>query len=141
MRPVLALSVFLACAGCGPKDDDQVAQAQTLASLSNPAYRLTAEELGKQYRDDPARADVLYKGKVLAVTGICQGIRSALDTPHVTLAAGEGRDAIECDLGKDQQAALALVKPGQTVTVTGVCDGKAALGGVRMKGCVLRSAG
>jgi hypothetical protein len=107
----LIAATILVVAGCGPKAD------------------LTATELHDAYRE-VAKADALYKGKTIIVSGTVKWIGYTMDTPagYRTVRLGE-RDserkiAVVCQFPPESADEAELLLEGDSVLIRGVCDGE-----------------
>jgi hypothetical protein len=68
---------------------------------AEPEARVSAAKLFDDYRADPARADLIYKDRVVLVSGVVDGIGADLaGTRTITLRAGkwEGERGVTCAL-------------------------------------------
>lgn len=112
----------------------------TSSEQVKPDFKLTAEQLLDDYRKNQIGADQKYKEKTLEITGKVAGIGKApllgyyvgLGSPH------EGEFDIMCFLYRDDKTAeekAGKLKEGDTVTIIGVCDGKAGGLALRIKHC------
>lgn len=136
MRSAYALALALALSGCGKEKANL--EAETTVSSAEPAFRIDAEQLGKEYRENEVRADMKYKGKVGVVWGKCGNITKSGDTPEFTIDTPIGTETIFCSFAQSHSFELSLLKPGSQVQVKGVCEGKGPIGGVFLKGCTMR---
>jgi hypothetical protein len=92
------------------------------------ATKVTAQELFAAYGKDKAAADKLYKGKLLAVTGVIHDVGTdplLNDAPEIVLSGGLMNQAqgVDCTFDKRYASEVATLKPGQTTSVLGICDG------------------
>lgn len=91
-----------------------------------PAIAVDATEMLNLFRDDPAAADILYKAKILDVTGV---VSAKLDSNFageraIALEGGVQRFAgVRCVLPEANHFQLGEVEQGQTVTIRGRCEG------------------
>ncbi|RKY13434.1 MAG: hypothetical protein DRP82_05395, partial [Planctomycetota bacterium] len=103
---------------------------------ANP-ISVSAEELYQAYDDNAVRADAMYKGKVLRVSGEVTAIGRdiILGIPYVCLAGGKGSWVgdtymgwgVQCAFRKGYAHALSRISKGDYVTVIGICLGKAGI--------------
>ena len=106
---------------------------------NSPSIHVSASVLISEYEANEVAADQTYKGRTLSVTGKVDHIgKDILDTMYVTLESGQefGISSVQCMFDDQHEGQLARLSKGQTVTVTGRCDGK--LGNVLLRGCSLR---
>ena len=104
----------------------------------SPEVTVTAHEINQAYEANEVAADVKYKGKVIQVSGVVEGIeKDFMDTIFVKLSAGGefGYASVECYFGDSHQADAASLSKGQRVTIKGLGDGY--LGDVMIRGCTL----
>lgn len=97
-----------------------------------PVAKLTADQLLDDYRKNQIGADQKYKEKLIQITGKVSGIgKLPLAGYYIDLASSNENDltGVKCVLDKDDKAAeekAGKLKEGDTVTIAGRCDGKAA---------------
>lgn len=98
---------------------------RTPVSLPGPTTAVSASELLKAYNDDPNKADELYKGKVLDVTGtVLAAKRDVLEKSFVALEGGTDRiRGVRCILSPENDWQVETTERFQTVTVRGRCQG------------------
>ncbi len=100
-----------------------------------------AAQLLKEFQDDPAAADLKYKGKYLEVSGVVERAgRQGGHTPFVVLHGGDEQSKvkIECFFfpeDDEDEAKIARLGKGQAVTVRGEYDGRVS--NVQLRDCVL----
>jgi hypothetical protein len=90
------------------------------------ATPITAAELIEAYRMEGASGAGKYKGQALAVTGtVSRSGKDYLGKLYVNLKT-EANSVMEvhCTYDEDQQSAMSSLKPGQEVTIRGICDGR-----------------
>lgn len=89
------------------------------------AITITALQLLQDYEADEQAADNAYDGKLLTVTGIIHTIsEDILGDPYITIGQGPALSSVQCTFKKDAADKLATLQKGQTVSVTGRCEGK-----------------
>lgn len=93
------------------------------------AIEIDAADLWAAYDENELNADGQYKNKVLSVTGTVSEITRDLltDTPCILLKANDsiGIYSIQCYFSdKSEYDAVASVKDGDEITITGKCSGK-----------------
>ena len=122
-----------------------VAQRWTSQSLSKPKPRpknllvVSAEELFRAYEENELKADAAYKDKLFAVQGTVHSVgRDILGTPYVALrAGGQAIFLVQCMFAAKDEARLAQITQGQTLTIAGKGGGK--MGNVLLFDCWLYS--
>jgi len=128
----LALTAVLALlppmlAGC-----NKPRSTPTTEQKIEPVAKLTAEQLLDEYKKNQIGADQKYKDKLIQITGKVAGIgKLPLAGYYIDVGSpGEGElFAVKCILDKDDKAAeqkAGQLKEGDTVTIAGRCEGKAA---------------
>lgn len=101
-----------------------------------PGLPATAADLDAAYRTNAAAAEAKYNNKVLEVTGAMVRVARANGDARYTLELEAGATPVACGFGAQARHALAALGRGQTVTVRGLCTGR-AVGFVQLKDCVL----
>ncbi len=112
----------------------------TLASTpvrSSGTVAITAQSLYAAYAMNRTAAQMLYDDQKIKVSGFIRstGI-SAGDAPFVNLIGGIDTIGVYCAFDKQNQSQIAQLKPGNTVTIQGICDGYYGTD-VRLNQCVL----
>lgn len=121
------LPIVIVLTGC-PKAKPKVTVEEKIV----PVAILTADELVDEYKKNQIGADQKYKDKLIQVTGRVSDIgKLPLAGYYVDLtSSGEGDVfGIKCILDKDEKGAeekAGKLKAGDTVTIAGRCEGKAA---------------
>lgn len=107
--------------------------APSAAQGSDAAPPVTAVDLDAAYRANEVRADALYRGKLVHVTGVVEKIaKDIIDHPVVTLGTNSAKD-ITCSFATNDPK---LVELDRESRVTLHCTGEGlAFGGVRLKDC------
>lgn len=102
----------------------------TSSGQSEHVVAVTAKDLWEAYSENKVNADNLYKGKMLAVTGVIVDIgQDALTkAPCISLETGDGPIClypIQCFFPKngEQTDAIANLSDGDIITIYGKCDG------------------
>lgn len=96
--------------------------------FSGPVVRVSAEKFFEDYRENPARADLAYRGRRVELDGTVDNIRPG---GILTLRSGNDFWGVPCAFLRS--GPLAKVEPGQRVRVVGVCRGNHAV----LTGCSL----
>lgn len=132
MKRVLAVFAFccaaliqLNCAADGNRSQPN-GQSGSSSPATSPATPITAAELIEAYRMEGPDGAGKYKGQTLAVTGtVSRKGKDYLNKLYVNLKS-ETNSIIEvhCIYNEDQADAMSALKPGQEVTIRGVCDGR-----------------
>jgi len=101
------------------------------------AVAMDYNKLYREYQANPIKADALYKGKLLTLTGKVDKIdREIMGQPYVTFAIGDYED-IRLTFASSEEDAIATLTKGQTITVTGTCKGTLLSTTVALDDCVL----
>lgn len=96
--------------------------------------KVSAADLIKAYNDNEVRADSTHKNKQLTVSGIVTSISVVLGQTNVTIGTGEMFElGIICYPLSGQDEKIAALNKGDSIAVTGKCDGKSL--SVVMKQC------
>lgn len=89
-----------------------------------PAYELTGTQLLETFQQDEKKANTLYLGKVLAVTGIIKSLSS--DSAGVqTLVIGDtaSLSSVRCIMNGETGSDAGPLAAGTRVTIKGICTG------------------
>lgn len=79
--------------------------------------------LHKEYMDNPIKADNKYKGRILTITGkIARIDREIAQNPYITFEVSPMYE-MRMDFSKDDENVISNLKKGQTVTISGTCEG------------------
>ena len=98
-------------------------KATSTADLA-PAYALTGTQLLEAFQQDEKKANALYLGKVLAVTGMIKSQSS--DSAGVqTLVIGDtaSLSSVRCIMNGDPGLVTGPFSTGTMVTIKGICTG------------------
>lgn len=123
---VVAVFSFLAIASTEEED----------LSEKIPDIRISASQLHRDYQANEVRADTMYKGKILEITGVVESIgKDFLDTIYVELSVGDEYSftSIQCFFADSHTEAAANLNEGKRVTIKGRCEGLTM--GVVIRGC------
>lgn len=117
------------------KQEDQKRDVQRAATDPSTAVSVSADQLQADYAANEVRADNLYRGKVLRVTGAVQAIKKDIaDDPY--LAVWTRNEFMPVHAEFDQEGALGELRAGQRVTIR--CIGNnVILGSPILKHCAL----
>jgi hypothetical protein len=108
-----------------------IAVAGNLGNSSPPTVQATSEQVLSDYSSNEVRADQLYKGAKVLVSGTIDSIgKDVLDHSYVTLK-GSGFRRIQCFAADDSE--LVSLHPGQQISIVGMGDGM--FGNVIFKKC------
>jgi asparagine N-glycosylation enzyme membrane subunit Stt3 len=90
------------------------------------------------YKNNEIAADQTYKGKAVKVTGQVNSIEKSFGTAYITMNGGDqyAIQSVQCMFAKENEASLANLSKGQTVTVTGIVEGKSL--NITIKDCELQ---
>lgn len=116
--------------GCSKKTDGTPAS-------DAPATPVSAAELLESYKANEVKADTLYKGKRLQLTGVVGDIKKDFtDSIYVTIGTGKAFEVntAHCSFGDQYLKEASELSKGTTVTVDCSCAGLVALS-VVMKDC------
>ena len=85
---------------------------------------VTAAALFAAYNENEVAAKAKYGGKKLKVTGTVENISyDFMDQIYVTLATDEMFYSVQCYFISTQEAKVAELSKGQTITIIGTCEG------------------
>lgn len=89
-----------------------------------PAYELTGTQLLETFQQDEKKANTLYLGKVLAISGIIKSLSS--DSAGVqTLVIGDtaSLSSVRCIMNGETASDAGPLAAGTRVTIKGICTG------------------
>lgn len=125
-----------------PNTPNSVASAESMPEATpepTPTYiEVSATDLLAAYDANTVSADNQYKDQLLKVTGTVGSIgKDILDDAYVTLTNDEEYSivSVQCYFAKDNLEGISTLKEGDTVTITGTCEGSTL--NVILKGCDL----
>lgn len=132
---VIIVIIGLNSGGDSSKQTATNGQTQTSTEQAKPAIKVSAIALATAYKDNEVAADAKYKGKIVEVTGIVDTIgKDILSTPYITLSTGQySFESIQCMFSKSDEAQLANVTKGKSMTLRGEVSGK--MMNIQVSGC------
>ena len=120
---------------------------QTSASNENsnkkqmePELSISATELINAYKENEVKADKMYKGKIVEVNGIVDGIDSDMDDKAVVRLSDGDKFSIytvSCYIDDENQDNACELKKGENVTIIGKADGE-IIGEPVIKDCKIK---
>ena len=105
-----------------------------------PELSISATELINAYNENEVKADKMYKGKIVEVNGIVDGIDSDMDDKAVVrLSDGDEFSiyTVSCRIDDDNQNKACELEKGQNVTIVGEADGE-VIGMPFIKDCKIK---
>ncbi|HEX8920559.1 MAG TPA: hypothetical protein VF766_03715 [Pyrinomonadaceae bacterium] len=128
MKRVLVIFVlfFVALAQINCASKGNRSATGTTAQDTSPATPISAADLIEAYRMEKADGAGKYKGQALAVTGtVSRRGKDYLSRLYVDLKTEKNSVMeVHCTYNEDQEDAMSALKPGQEVTIRGICDGR-----------------
>ena len=94
-----------------------------------PELNISATELINAYKENEVKADKMYKGKIVEVNGIVDGIDSGIDDKAIVrLNDGDefSFDDVICYIDNDNQNKACELEKGQNVIIIGEASGEIA---------------
>ena len=94
-----------------------------------PELNISATELINAYKENEVKADKMYKGKIVEVNGIVDGIDSDMDDKAVVrLSDGDEFSiyTVSCYIDDENQDNACELKKGENVIIIGEADGEIA---------------
>ena len=94
-----------------------------------PELSISATELINAYKENEIKADKMYKGKIVEVNGIVDGINSGIDDKAIVILSNGDEfsfDNVQCCIDNDNQDKACELEKGQNVTIVGRADGEIA---------------
>src|SRR5262249_14107780 len=145
-RTGLALALLAGAAlapGCGPSPNPgRPPTAPTPPASTEPAFRLTAGQLTREYAAHRAAADGRDKGKGLAGPGAGGGAGGVISgRSELRLGGVKGGAGLRCEFVPESLPKVRGLSRGQVVTLKGRCAGLAAGGLIDLADCELNEVG
>ena len=107
------------------------------AANQTPSLSMTAEKLFSAYDANEVRADSLYDGLIIRVSGVVRDIGiDVLGSPYVTLEVDNTFSSVQCMFDKKDSGRIGAISKGQSFSAICTCKGK-TLGNVLMDDCRL----
>ena len=94
-----------------------------------PELSISATELINAYKENEIKADKMYKGKIVEVNGIVDGIDSGIDDKAIVILSDGDEfsfDNVQCCIDDENQNNACELKKGENVTIIGKADGEIA---------------
>jgi hypothetical protein len=122
----MTILLMVAAASCSSGSSGSPSPAPMYSTKD--ATTVTARELFTAYSTHKAASDKLYKGKLLDVTGVIHDVGTdplLNNAPEIVLSGGLMNQApgVDCTFDQRYASEVATLKPGQTTSVLGICDG------------------
>ena len=106
-----------------------------LTSLK-PVDKMDALKLAALYETDESKANTLYLGKAIDVSGTIADIQNQQDTMiNILLGDSDAMHKVSCMMNMNYAAEFKNYKPGDAVTIRGICTGY--LMDVELNRCVI----
>ena len=105
-----------------------------------PELNISATELINAYKENEVKADKMYKGKIVEVSGIVDGIDSDMDDKAVVrLSDGDEFSiyTVSCYIDDENQDNACELKKGENVKIIGKADGE-IIGEPVIKDCKIK---
>jgi hypothetical protein len=147
---VIGFVWFISALGDGPDSSNKSVSAPSVAApqKSQGATSKSAEkvisvknitDILSAYKNNEVRADNIYKGKIIKVTGIVDSIKKdIMDDLYVTIGTGARFEIpqVQAFFGDSQNSKLSNLNSGENVTV--VCRVSGLMMNVIVKDCSIR---
>lgn len=85
---------------------------------------VSATNLFDAYQGNGVKADSLYKGKTLLVSGTISGIDVKFGTMYVRLSTSNQFMPVDCAMKESEKEKVEKLEVGSTVTIKGIGDGE-----------------
>ena len=123
-------------------DDKQtsVSNENSNKKQMEPELSMSASELINAYKENEVKADKMYKGKIVEVNGIVDGIDSDMDDKAVVrLSDGDEFSiyTVSCYIDDENQDNACELKKGENVIIVGKADGE-IIGEPVIKDCKIK---
>ena len=105
-----------------------------------PELNISATELINAYKENEVKADKIYKGKIVEVNGIVDGIDSGIsDEAIIRLSDGDEFSiyTVSCYIDDENQDKACELNKGENVTIIGKADGE-VIGQPVIKDCKIK---
>ena len=105
-----------------------------------PELSISATELINAYKENEVKADKMYKGKIVEVNGIVDGIDSGIsDEAIIRLSDGDEFSiyTVSCYIDDENQDKACELNKGENVTIIGKADGE-VIGQPVIKDCKIK---
>jgi hypothetical protein len=150
---VVLIGIIGASAGLNGKEDEgsnnsnpsasditqQENDSEEESAPEEPIIEVNATDLIAAYNENEVSADNEYKDKTLKITGIVSNIGVDVADRAYVMLKDENNEfsvlGVQCYFETEQQDSIASLKEGDTITVTGTCEGKVI--SVSVKSCEL----
>lgn len=86
-------------------------------------YNLKATDLVNYYANNEAKANLLYTGKIIEITGTIKEISYLNDRNTIILNSNSETFGVICDINPNQREKLHQLKQHQKIKVKGICKG------------------
>lgn len=130
------ISIFILCSlvvFCGNMDNKRtknISESDVVVVSTNTLY--------SDYHANEVRADNIYKGKYLKLTGTVDEIRKDfMDNIVITLQTENMFMSIHCTILKEFNSRAANLTKGSTITIIGKCEGM-IIGSVMLDDCLIK---
>jgi len=95
-----------------------------IATQKSQAMAITADALARQFTKDPARSLEKYEGKWLRITGkVMSSGPGSRGKFYIRFAVMDDTSQVRFFTGQDQSQWVLSLKPGDKITVVGMCRG------------------
>lgn len=130
--------IILGIAGSqmGSSAKSEVTESSSNTEVQTPTVKVTALQMVSDYKANEVSADAKYKGKTVEISGTVSTIgKDIMDTPYISLKTSEYDiiNQVQCMFGKGDEAELANVSKGDSISLKGEVSGK--LGNIIIRGC------
>jgi len=127
---IVVIVIFIIIGSSGSKNTTNntnntgATQSQNNVQVT-PAIKVSASEIYADYKANQVAADTKYKGKTIEVSGTINSIgKDILDTPYVSLNAGDILSTVQCMFDKGDSAQLATLAKDTRIVLTGKVRGQ-----------------
>lgn len=108
----------------GSKSATRAGRPAGKASAADSALAVSPTVLVADYIENEIAADRRYKGKRLRLSGVIADIgRDILNNAYITFASADAIREVQVFFDEDLEGRVAGLRRGQSVTVTGKCEG------------------
>ncbi len=123
----VVIAVILVLSIGAPKNSHQEMKSKSESEiLTETLTTISIGDLLQAYSDNEVNADNLYTGKTLKISGIVDSVsKDVFDHTYVKVITGEPYEiwGAQCYIKSSEMEDAAELKPGDTITVVGLCEG------------------
>ena len=119
------LMLLCVAIGCGTSNmnDRTNSVSKTRSSTDAATVSIEAKQLAREFADNEVRADHLYAGKTMSISGTVETVETIDGNISLIFQTGGLNKSLSCRFSSANTDELAQIRRGQDVTATGVVLG------------------